>query len=73
MNVIFLRVSLASALASVWELASDALSAVELVVTYAGVVPALALGFALASGSAMVQEQPSPPATLRLALIHFPY
>ncbi len=63
----FLPVSLASALALVWELASDVVSAVELVVTYAVVAPAFAFGFALESGSAMVQEQPSPPATLLLA------
>ena len=69
----FLPISLGSALALVWELAPDVVSAFDLVVTYAGVVPALALEFALESGSALVQEQPSPPATLRLASIHFPY
>ncbi len=69
----FLPVSLAPALASAWELASDVVSAVELAATYAVVVAAFALGCELASESAMAQEQPSPPATLSLVSTHFPY
>ena len=71
--MMILLFSLASALALAWELAPDVVSAVELAATYAVVVAAFALGCELASGSAMVQEQPSPPATLSLVSTHFPY